>query len=323
MKSEFISAADADLVNDFPPLTAGLLHALGLMRRLRPDIRARWNGAAAPSSKHAVYVHYDRLGRFHDYVVFQLRCFAELGYAITLVTNSPVLPEQRLKQLLPLCRAVLWGRNRGYDFAAYRDGLNDIPNHERCEQIILTNDSAYGPLFPLEEYLSRCTPDTGDIWSMTDNHSIVHHLQSYFLLLYPKAIMSPELRRFWRLLPDVGGKKWAVLQGEFRLSRTAAAAGLRLRPLFASQDSQARIQTYRDLTAFDPAPDVVAYREFLHGRFESADALNPTVYFADILIERERFPFLKRNMFLGHGAGVPCADPGSILSPRFPAMIRH
>jgi lipopolysaccharide biosynthesis protein len=302
-------ASNADLEKGFHPFVEGSLHVVGLLRRLRADVRAKWRGAAAPSNKHVVYVHFDEQGRVHDYVFFQIRCFVNLGYAVTFVTNSPLLREKEIKLLIPLCREIIWRRNLGYDFGGYRDGLNAIPDQQEAEQIILTNDSVYGPLFPLEEYLAKCTPDIGDIWGMTDNHFIVYHLQSYFILLHPAAIMSPGLRKFWRWYPNVNDKKWAILKGELQFSATAVSAGLKLRSLFRSSESQARIRSYRELTKFNQREDVAAYRDFLDHRFEAACAMNPVYHFGDILIEYERFPYLKKYVFLGSRAGVPQRRP--------------
>ena len=252
-----------DLGKGYHPLARGALRAVGLLRRLRSDVRAKWSGEAEPSNKHVVYVHFDERGQVHDYVLFQLRCFADLGYAVTFVTNSPRLGDCEIKLLLPLCRQVILRRNVGYDFGAYREGLNSIPYRQQAEQIILTNDSQYGPLFPLEAYLSRCTPGIADIWGMTDSHQIAYHLQSYFILLYPAAIMSPALRAFWRWYPNVSGKKWAILEGELKLTAAAISAGLKVKSLFSSSELakldpeiSRNNRIYRD-------EDVVAYREYL------------------------------------------------------------
>jgi lipopolysaccharide biosynthesis protein len=289
--------APVNLEKKFHPLVEISLYVVGLLRRLRTAVRGTWDGEAAPSKKHVVYVNFDGQSRIHEYVFFQIRCFADLGYAVTFVTNSLQVHEQELKRLLPLCRKIIWRRNIAYDFGGYRDGLKAIPDQEKAEQIILTNDSSYGPFFPLEEYLARCTPDDADIWGMTDSHQIAHHLQSYFLLLHPPAIISPTLRKFWRWFPYVGGKKWAILKGELRFSATAVSAGLRLKSLFSSSKAQARISKYRELTEFTQREDVAAYREYLDRHFENASMLNPMSYFWDVLIEFERFPYLKKDLF--------------------------
>src|SRR6202042_726841 len=39
----------------------------------------------------AIYVHYDRPGRVHDYVFYYLECLRDVGFELVFVSNAPIL----------------------------------------------------------------------------------------------------------------------------------------------------------------------------------------------------------------------------------------
>jgi hypothetical protein len=97
---------------------------------LRPFnfVRREFPGADPLSTSRlaAVYAHYDGEGLIHDYVLHQLGELAAAGFRIVFVSNSPKFPPESVAQVSPFCRTILWRYNVGYDFGAYKDGLNAI-----------------------------------------------------------------------------------------------------------------------------------------------------------------------------------------------------
>jgi lipopolysaccharide biosynthesis protein len=270
------------------PVRSLALRGLGLLKRSVVPIRDRWKGSIAPNEKCVIYVHFDNNGLIHDFTLYQLECFRKLGYGITFVTNSPSFPADQLPKLLPLCVDIIWRHNSGHDFGAYRDAVLSL-NPENFTQLILTNDSIYGPLYPLEDLIDRCDPEKADAWGATDSRQIAYHLQSYFLLFYREAIRSDAFRQFWRWYPDVNDKAWVILNGELGISKALVGGGLRLRAVYSCEDAEERLKAERQTR------ELATFPEWVHGR---ADELNPLTYYWEALIARERFPFLKRSTLL-------------------------
>ncbi len=218
----------------------------------------------------------------------QLRAFAELGYTTTFVTNSDKFSDEQVIKVRPFCASIIRRRNEGYDFAAYRDGIRSIPAGD-LTHLILTNDSYYGPLFPLASLLDRCDPETADVWGATDSREVAYHLQSYFLLFHKKAIHSTAFRRFWRRYPNVNDKAWVILNGEIGISRKMSRAGLRLAAAFSCGDAETRLNNAAN--DYRHASNFVVFAGEMRGR---AETLNPVKFYWETLIAREHFPFLKR-----------------------------
>src|SRR5215212_6819303 len=127
-------------------------HAIiGNLRRLRNHIRGSWPGTdPLPHSRYeAVYVHFDRHGIVHDYVHEQLRSLVAAGFRITFVSNAPKFSQKSVAEIAVFCRRIVWRRNTGYDFGAYKDGIKAIGDLDQVDRLLLMNDSVYGPFHPL------------------------------------------------------------------------------------------------------------------------------------------------------------------------------
>lgn len=281
------------------PVTA----ALGRVRSARPRIMRSVQGERGPAPKQAVFVHHDRDGVVHDYVHFAVGELAANGYAVTFVSNAPKLCEAGVARLLPVVREVVHRRGVGYDFGAWRDGIERLPDFARLERLILANDSVYGPVFPLREALARAEAMDVDVFGITDSREIAHHLQSYFLMFFPRALAAPAFRAFWADFPMVNAKSWIVRNGEVRLSVELARAGLRLGALCPYDEvSRAAEAQAAPESAGEEARRFLLKRR---RRLAAGKPLNPMHHFWEDLITARDCPFLKRDLIRSNPAGVP------------------
>lgn len=289
--------------------TDALVGAIGRVRAMRPAIRRVVEGDQAPGRQHAVYVHFDRWGVVHDYVLQAVRELADNGFVVTFVSNAPTLPDDQIEALLPMVREVVHRRNVGYDFAAYRDGIARLPPLEEVDRLILINDSVYGPIYPIGETLEAAEQAGVDAFGITDSWDIRYHLQSYFLLFFPEALRSQAFRKFWRRLPTVSNKSWLIRNGEVKLSSVLAREKLRLAALCPYWDVSRAILaklTEIDLTEDSPLmPDERSFLTYVKGRIVAGKPINPTHYYWDVLIADWNCPFLKRELIQSNPAGVP------------------
>ena len=199
----------------------------------RDLVRARHAGqqTLTPGSKAAVFAHFDPDGQVHDYVLHHLAALGRAGFAVVFVSNAPRLGTAALERLQPHVALVLHRRNLGYDFAAYRDGLAALGGVTRFAEVLLANDSVYGPLFDLAPLLRRCD-ERADVWGITDSREHGFHLQSYFLLFRAAALAHPGFAAFWRSVRPVQSRQWVIRHYEIGLTRTLRQAGLRCAALF-------------------------------------------------------------------------------------------
>ena len=264
----------------------------------------------ATSSRAAIFVHYDTAGAVHDYHLEALTALVGAGCRVTLVTNAEQFDAASAARVAPLVHAVLVRRNRGYDFGAWRDGLHALGDLDRYDQLILCNDSVYGPFCPLAPLLAKADPDQADVWGMTEGRNHGPHLQSYFLLFHRRATLSAAFARFWAQLPYIDDKFAVIEAGELGLSRRLLAAGLRLRALFPYEAAEARFRA-----AADPARST---HQAMLRALDRGRAMNPSHHFWRVLIAELGLPFIKRELLALNPAGLDdIADWEAVIEARF------
>ena len=284
-----------------------------------PTLRRLMDGddPNATRDRYAVYASYDKNGLISDYVVEQLASVARLGYRIVYVCASPCLPDDQVSKVTRYCWKVLWRRNIGHDFASYKHGIRQIGSLNRIEQLLLMNDSCYGPLFSLDLVDSLGPTERANFWGVTDSWHSRYHLQSYFLVFDRKALSSRAFRRFWNFLPPYQSRRLAIRTGEIRLTKWLLRGGMRAAVLCPYRAVAARslrliLKRLHDCEAVF-LPKERQYLERLAEAITVGLPLNSMHSFWDVLIAEFRCPFIKRNLLRENPARIP----GLIEWPEF------
>jgi hypothetical protein len=274
-------------------------------------IRRRWTGNTPLENARRVVVfnHFDKRGIIHEYVEFYLRELRRAGFTIVFTSNSPRFPDKSVEILKPLVAVILWRRNVGYDFGAFKDGIAEIPMPETLDMLLITNDSMYGPLQDLNEIIARANPNEADLWGITDCWDGRFHLQSYFLLFHPQAIRSPAFKGFWDRLPYFRRKRWVVRYGEIGLTPFFLSQGVRCKALFPYRQlisSMApKLDAFLATRQEDTDPVRRRYAEMLAQCLRNGVPLNQTHFFWDQLVAVARCPFIKRDLLQHNPMAIP------------------
>jgi lipopolysaccharide biosynthesis protein len=259
---------------------------------------------AALGPRVAVFVHYDRAGAVRDHVLRYLAALRDTGFDIAFVSNSGRLKPEAQAVLAKLCAVVLVRRNVGYDFGAMREAILrlGLPRAD-TEQVLIANDSVYGPLCPLDDLLARIDFDTADVWGCTESWQVRYHLQSYFLVFGAAALRHPAWRAFWQRVRPVQSKEWIIRHYEVGLSQMLLRAGLRCRAIWPYADLVKRVDpellAISDEDAALSGDPIVMMRK-VHARFIRDAAvtrrpLNPTSdLWRQLLLSG--YPFVKREL---------------------------
>ena len=236
---------------------------IGNLRRLRNQVRGSWQGADPLRASHyeAVYVHYDRHGVIHDYVLEQMRALVAAGFRITFVSNAASFTHNNVTQIAGFCRQILWRRNVGHDFGAYKDGIHAIGDFDQVERLLLTNDSIYGPLYPLTNILAAIDPVNTDFWGISDSWEYCYHIQSYFMIFLQGSLQSSAFRQFWQKFPYVNEKHWIIQRGEIGLSQLLIQH--KLRPNVLAPYWQVAKVVMEKIARAEGATMATAQKEFL------------------------------------------------------------
>jgi rhamnosyltransferase len=157
----------------------------------------------------ALFAHYDGQDEVKPYIVEFLRQLRPCCEQIVFVSTAK-LSEAELGKVRPFCATTLLRENVGYDFCMWQDALRDL-DLAAVDELLLTNSSIFGPLFPLGPIFERMTADPADFWGLTDNFTIAWHLQSFFLVFKRRVLTSPAFAQFFAsVLPY--RDKWQVVR---------------------------------------------------------------------------------------------------------------
>jgi hypothetical protein len=257
--------------------------------------------------KIVLFLHFDRGGRVREALFEYIGQLAASGRSVVFITNSGRLDPAAEARLAPLCGALLIRRNIGYDFGGWRDAIEyfDLPRAE-TEEIIIANDSVFGPVRPLETTLLRLDYGRADVWGLTESWQRRYHLQSYFLAFGPKAIRAPGFREFWASVIPAPAKSYVIGRYEVGLTQAMIKAKLRVEVLWpyemlTKQITRDQLAGYFAAEAganarFDPL-ELTRWLHILRLRDAIArrEALNPTSdLWRHLLLSG--YPFIKREL---------------------------
>ena len=183
-----------------------------------------------------------RDGVFYVFVLYcksQLPEFTENGlnaiagspHNLIIVSNTTLSPLIK-KKLLNKCHKLIERKNVGRDFGAYKDGVNYVLEHyPDAGRIVIVNDS----VFFLRRNLDKLIADLNgpyEFIGITEVHQFHYHVQSFLLSFGGDAIKSKTFIRFWKRYLPINTRRWAIHNGEIRLTRVMTRAGFRPHILF-------------------------------------------------------------------------------------------
>lgn len=151
--------------------------------------------------------------------------------------------------------ALYWKGLSGYDFSAYSAALREISRRSPHADVLVINDSVYGPFTDVSEVLARAP---WELTGFTATSQVENHIQSYAFVL--KDVTPGRMRALatvmfpWRALSD----PYHVIQvQETRFARVAARS-LRVGAYWFAEKEQVL-----DPTLFRPVELIAAGFPFL------------------------------------------------------------
>jgi hypothetical protein len=288
---------------------------VGLLRHRRQILSVWPETPVTLGPKIVLFMHFDKHGRVSQQLIEYLREFVKHGRSIVFITNAGKLTEPAMAQLQSICAAIIIRRNRGYDFGAWSDGIAHFKLPlAGTEELILANDSVFGPLRPIGELLGRLNYNQADVWGLTESWQYRYHLQSFFIAFGPAALAAPAFKKFWRQVRPVPAKSFIIKEYEIGISQAMIKAGLRCEALWPYEALIKLVDTRilenlldveeSDVAKTDPV-HATRKRQIMRVRGAKAKriALNPTADLWRQLL-MSGFPFIKRELLRKNPANV-------------------
>ncbi|MCD8024620.1 MAG: rhamnan synthesis F family protein, partial [Candidatus Gastranaerophilales bacterium] len=142
----------------------------------------------------AIYVYHDKTGVIGGYALYFLNALQEIAQDIVVILNGQIKIEE-LEKFKNFKGRIIQRENKGYDFWGWREGIFSvgIEKLKEYDELILTNSSTFGPLFPFKDVFSKVKP--ADFWGITSHAptaKIKEHIQSYFMVFKNKMFTSKD-----------------------------------------------------------------------------------------------------------------------------------
>jgi rhamnosyltransferase len=235
-----------------------------------------------PFRRAAIFVFFDADGIAGDYIDYYLRELSKHVHRLIIVSNGDIKPETRAL-FLNFTKEVYVRENKGFDAWAYKFGLEKIgwTHLSDYDEVILANDTVFGPVFPLHEVFDAMTARNADFWGVTSHNGIPGgdftgcnpygfippHIQSYFVVFGSKVLKSLSFSTYWNELDPI--RNWNEAVGKFETCMTH----------------------YFECAGF-------AWGAYVDVPEEIAGYHNVLTAMPKLLLDSYRMPFVKRKLFV-------------------------
>ena len=206
-----------------------------------------------------LYVHFNKYNRVSSHVYYQLTQMRPLFSRVVFITNSHLSQENQDKlRSQKLMDDFLQRENIGFDFAAWRDGMNHIgfDNLDSYDIVTVMNDTCFGPLWDVKEhYLSYEKQDEIDFWGLTNNRAtkqFKEHIQSYFITFKKAVIQSEAFHNFWENIQNHADIQRVIDDYETQVTTTLLDAGFQYDVVFDTTKEDASHMLHADFSYYNP-----------------------------------------------------------------------
>lgn len=148
----------------------------------------------------AIFSFFDKEGYVDSYVSYLLAELKPLVSRLIVVVNGQ-MQESGLKTFRKFTDEICIRDNVGFDAGAYKEILvHYLSESELCryDEVILCNDTFFGPLVPMRDIFEKMEERDCDMWGMDGYLEITFpYIQSYFLVFRKKIIQKNLLRDYF------------------------------------------------------------------------------------------------------------------------------
>ena len=236
-----------------------------------------------------IFCTYDSEGVVDDYIEYLLQETKKILSHLVIVCNGDLTPEGK-EILSKYADELIVRENIGFDMEAWRQGILLTKNtFQNYDEILIFNDSFYGPFYSWEEIFSEMYKKypEADFWGITihgkgddpDNLCpygyVPEHIQSYFLVVRSKMFHSSEFLHYWE---------------KAEVAKTFAEAIKKHEVCFTKYffDKGFKYAAYCDTREYEKDFDI---------------KFNPYIFFVEKLLKEQHCPIIKKRVFY-FGRGI-------------------
>ena len=169
----------------------------------------------------AIFAHYDKDNIIDDYVIYYLNELKKSFNTIIFVSDSDLNQDEicKISEIVDYIQAYHHGE---YDFGSYKYGYFIAKENNLLldtDELLLCNDSVYGPVSSLEPILEKMSKSVCDFWGIYENKWGLDmkeeaHLQSWFLMMKKQVFLSDRFDDFMCSIEHKDDKREIVQEYE-------------------------------------------------------------------------------------------------------------
>lgn len=251
-----------------------------------PDeaVACEWDFPRKPAKyrRTVVFASYFGAGVVPESTLIYLRGLAKIADNIVFVSDCPILPSEKGK-LQELVTHVKCLRHMEYDFGSYKKGFFlarelGLLNKEIADELVVANDSCYGPVYPFSEAFDAMGSKEIDFWGMSSYCFFgKNHIQSFFFVFRRTILDDDCLDCFFTSVGGCSDRWQVIIRYELQLTEVLSNRGFKW-------------ESYLPLGAVSGAPIKKPYE----------------------IIRRFRFPLLKVKALKGDSVDDPVKVVGLV-----------
>ena len=192
----------------------------------------RFDRAPRRCARTAVVAAYFGKGVIPEKLMYLLRGLKEVVDNIVLVGDCLVLPGEAGK-LRGVVTVAKFERHCQYDFGSYRRGLaiaraEGLLDAAVADELVVINDSNYGPVFPFSESFGKMAAADCDFWGYTGYNAFGNiHISSYFYVFRRRVLDGTVLDGFLDELKGPVERDKVIVKFEFKLTKYLEDSGFK------------------------------------------------------------------------------------------------
>jgi len=183
-----------------------------------------------------IFATYDCYGIVDEYIGYLLKKLKAYVDSLIAVCNYEYI-NNGSENIIPYADKIFFRKNIGFDAGAYKDAICRYIGWDeiyKYDEVLLVNDSFYGPLYSFSELFYKMDKAEADYWGITRSPSGMikgqaysAHIQSYFVAFRKKVLQCNGFRDYWEKLPYPNTLYQAVLGFEIGCNKLLMESGFR------------------------------------------------------------------------------------------------
>lgn len=145
-----------------------------------------------------LFAGYDEENIIQDYVVYLIKKLSTLSDVYYLGNGK--FQSDELFKIAPYTKMIYTKKHTQKDFGSWQILISQLgwENISKYDEVVMCNDSVYGPLCDLDEIFWQMERYNYDFWGITSDYYKTFHIHSYFMVFNQEIIKNQKFQNFWK-----------------------------------------------------------------------------------------------------------------------------